>query len=264
MAVEFVDLTFSDKSQRLEYEWLNPKLSDAPVVIFLHEGLGSLALWRDFPRQLCDKGHFRGLIYSRAGYGKSAESPTDERYDNDYMHHEASKILPALLTKLEIDGEKPILFGHSDGASISLIYASLFPERISCVIALAPHIFVEDIAIKGIEKTGELYRVSDMKGRLDRYHDYPDMVFRRWHDIWLSPEFRSWNIENLLSEIHCPILAIQGYDDEYASMAQIDCIKKHLPETEILMIPNCKHSPQKDQPQMVSEAAIKFILQSKT
>jgi pimeloyl-ACP methyl ester carboxylesterase len=259
MAVVFVNIALDGKSQRLEYELINPEMADRLLLIFLHEGLGSLTLWRDFPKQLCDSGRFRGLVYSRAGYGKSMEAPPSEHYDINYMHREASEILPVLLTELGLEGERPALFGHSDGASIALIFASLFPERASGVIALAPHIFVEDIAIRGIEKTGEIYHSSDMKSRLGRYHHNPDMVFRRWHDIWLSPEFRAWNIEKLLPAIRCPILAIQGYDDEYASMAQIDGLKKLLPQSEILMLPDCRHSPHKDQPQLVMETAVNFI-----
>jgi pimeloyl-ACP methyl ester carboxylesterase len=258
-SINFIDFTFGATAQHLEYAWINRGLVTSPLVIFLHEGLGSLAMWRDYPNLLCEQGNYRGLVYSRAGYGKSGEYPIREKHEFDYMHREAREILPAILSTLEIENEKPILFGHSDGASIALIYATMFPDKISGVIALAPHIFVEDKALRGIEAAGEFYRVSDMKSRLRRYHDNPDMVFYRWHDAWLSTPFRDWNIEQLIPSIHCPILAIQGYDDEYATMEQIDGIKRLAMQTELLKLENCGHSPHKDQPENVSSAAIKFI-----
>jgi pimeloyl-ACP methyl ester carboxylesterase len=258
-SLNFVDISVGNTDCHLEYEWINRDLPLSPLVIFLHEGLGSLAMWRDYPRTICEGGNYRGLVYSRAGYGKSRENPVREKYDPDYLNHEAIKIFPALLQALQLENEKLILFGHSDGASIALLYAAIYPETVSAVIALAPHIFVEDKALRGIEIAGEFYRKSDMKSRLGRYHDNPDMVFYRWHDAWLSPPFRDWNIERLIPSIRCPVLAIQGHDDEYATMEQIDSIKRLAPQTELLKLENCGHSPHKDRPDTVASAAIKFI-----
>jgi pimeloyl-ACP methyl ester carboxylesterase len=254
-----IELVSHGYKTTVEYRWLNRNRMGRPLVVFLHEGLGSLAMWRDFPDILCSQGDFRGLVYSRAGYGKSSAEPAVRKYRIDYMHHEAKVTLPALFKALAFDETKPVLFGHSDGASIALIYASLFPHNVSAVIALAPHYYVEEKAIRGIEETGRIYRKSDMKSKLGRYHDNPDLVFWRWHDAWLSEPFRDWNIEKLLSEISCPVLAIQGHDDEYATMRQIDGIKRQAPQTELLKLEKCGHSPHKDQPQIVTSAAMEFI-----
>jgi pimeloyl-ACP methyl ester carboxylesterase len=257
-SANFIDISVGNTDCHLEYEWVNHDLA-RPLVVFLHEGLGSLAMWRDYPKLLCERGNYRGLVYSRAGYGKSCENPVREKYNPDYLHHEAIEVFPALLKALKLENEKPILFGHSDGASIALIYAAIYPEKVSAVIALAPHILVEDKALRGIEVAGEIYCTSDMKSRLWRYHDSPEMVFYRWHDAWLSPPFRDWNIEKQIPSIRCPILAIQGYEDEYATMEHIDGIKRLAPQTELLKLENCRHSPHKDQPDIVASAAIKFI-----
>jgi pimeloyl-ACP methyl ester carboxylesterase len=259
MNSEFVSLTLSTRTVNIEYRRISIEKRESPLVVFLHEGLGSLAMWRDFPELVCDNGNFRGLVFSRAGYGQSSENPTREKYEVDYLQREARAALPALLEALEMGNAKPILFGHSDGASIALIYASYFPEKVSAVLALAPHYFVEEKAITGIIETGKIYRSSEMKAKLGRYHNNPDLVFWRWHDAWISPPFRDWNIEKLLAGIRCPILAIQGYDDEYASMEQIDGIKCQAPQTELLKLEKCRHSPHKDQPQIVMSATIDFI-----
>ena len=147
-STSFVDISVGNVNLHLEYEWINRDLSRSPLVIFLHEGLGSLTMWRDYPKLLCERGNYRGLVYSRAGYGKSRENPAREKYDPDYLNHEAIEIFPALLKALKLKSENPILFGHSDGASIALIYAAIYPTKVSAVIALAPHIFVEDKALR--------------------------------------------------------------------------------------------------------------------
>ena len=259
MNSEIVSLSLPHSIVNIEYRWINPEKTEWPLIIFLHEGLGSLSMWRDYPESLCNLGKFRGLAYSRAGYGKSTEIPSRRKYETDYMHNEAQQTFPAVLASMGVGDESPIFFGHSDGASIALIYASCFPGKVSAVIALAPHYFVEEKALTGITETGELYRVTEMKTKLGRYHDDPDLIFRRWHDAWLSQPFRDWNIGPLISKIQCPVLAIQGQNDEYASMQQIDGIKNLAPQTELLKIENCRHSPHKDQPQIVTSATMDFL-----
>lgn len=250
----------------LEYEWIEQQRSAAPLLVFLHEGLGSVAMWRDWPRQLCDAGGYRGLIYSRPGYGQSTPRPHDEKWPVEYMHAQAREVLPAFLQAVSVDtsSEPPWLIGHSDGASIALIHATAFPERVAGLVVLAPHMFVEDVSVASIEHARETYVTTDTQGanlrvKLARYHDDPDSAFWGWNDIWLDPAFRAWNIESLLPAISQPVLAIQGEDDEYGTMAQLDSIAKHVPHAHLLKLAKCRHSPQRDQPQRVTEAAIEFI-----
>ena len=193
-------------AHRLEILQIRAERTDRPWLVFLHEGLGSIAMWRDFPQTLCDAVNCRGLVYSRLGYGRS--QPLRGPRAVDYLHTEATAVLPALCEQLQI--RDPILFGHSDGASIALIHAATYPQRVAGVIALAPHILVEDITIAGIEAARQAWRGTGMRGKLARYHDDPDSVFWGWNDIWLDPAFRHWNIEPLLATIRCPVLAIQG------------------------------------------------------
>src|SRR5262245_11296003 len=235
--------------------------ADAPLVVFLHEGLGSLSAWRDFPDRLCAAGSLRGLVYSRAGYGKSTPRPHAVRWKPDFMHIQAREVLPALLAALGIDPAKspPWLFGHSDGGSISLIYAASFPDRVAGVIAAAPHIFVEDLSVRSIERARDVYRTTDLRERLARHHADVDSAFWGWNDIWLDPAFRDWNIEALLRSIRCPLLAVQGYDDEYGTMAQIEHIPLGAPQAQLLKLAACGHSPHRDQPDALISAAVDFI-----
>jgi len=189
---------------RLEFERIESLASQAPTIVMLHEGLGSIALWRDFPARLAAASGSTVVLYSRRGYGRSA--PLAGARLVDYMHEEALQTLPALLDALEI--ERPVLFGHSDGASIALIYAGASGRAVSGVVAMAPHVFVEDLSIAGIAAAREAYLRTDLRERLARYHMDVDGAFWGWNDIWLNPAFRAWNIEHLLPNIHCPILAI--------------------------------------------------------
>jgi pimeloyl-ACP methyl ester carboxylesterase len=192
----------------------------APLV-FLHEGLGSVALWRSFPgdvRRAC--GRPRTIVYSRHGYGHSPTVATSRAVE--YMHDEALVVLPALLDSLDV--ERPVLIGHSDGASIALIHAGS-GHAVTGLVLIAPHVVVEDVSIAGIRAARDAYVHGDLRGRLARYHDDVDAAFWGWNDIWLSPEFRSWGITGLLAGISCPVLAIQGTDDEYGTLAQLDAIE---------------------------------------
>ncbi|MGH6608827.1 MAG: alpha/beta fold hydrolase, partial [Burkholderiaceae bacterium] len=157
--------------------------------------------------------------------------------------------------------DPPWLIGHSDGGSIALIYAAGFPERVAGLIVLAPHVFVEDLSITSIERARETYLTTDWKVKLARYHSDTDSAFWGWNDVWLDPAFRSWSIESLLSKISTPVLAIQGEDDEYGTMAQVDSIANHVSTAHLLKLPDCGHSPHRDQPQKVIDAIVNFVRQ---
>ncbi|MEO6985874.1 MAG: alpha/beta hydrolase [Paralcaligenes sp.] len=257
----FADLLIRDKAIQLEYQWIAPDLDGRPLIVFLHEGLGSVALWKNWPEQLCRAVNCRGLVFSRYGYGQSTQRSADEKYSTSYLHDEARLVLPALFKRLHINTDKtpPILFGHSDGATIALLFAAMYPQAAQAIIVAAPHIFVEDVTIANIRIAREAYLNTDLPTRLQRYHRDPDSAFWGWNDIWLSPEFRSWNIESCLSQIRCPILAIQGVNDEYATLEQIHGIKRHAPQAELCIIPDCAHSPHNDQPEKVIKATGDFI-----
>lgn len=227
----------------------------APALVFLHEGLGSVAMWRDFPQQVADATGCRAFVYSRYGYGRS--TPLSEDRGVGYMHEEALLALPEFLTQLGL--EKPILFGHSDGASIALIHAGGAGRPVRGVVAMAPHLFVEDVSITSIAEAKVAYETTELRQRLSRYHSDVDSAFRGWNRIWLHPDFRAWNIEEYLPQIHAPILAIQGEDDEYGTMAQIDGIAAQAQDVELCKLADCRHSPHKDQPQAVIEAVKGFV-----
>ena len=254
-ANQHAQLTWRGQPLQLEYQWVGEAASNAPVVVFLHEGLGSISMWRDFPAAFCTEHGFRGLVYSRYGYGRSTPKPAGEHWAPDFMHRQAHEVLPMLLAHLRI--ERPWLFGHSDGGSIALLYASKFEP--AGIVVVAPHILVEDVSIASIERAREAYAETDLRARLARHHADPDSAFRGWNDVWLSPAFRAWNIEPSLDNITCPVLAVQGEDDEYGTLEQIRGIARHVPQTATLVIPHCAHSPHRDQPETLSRAAGRFI-----
>jgi pimeloyl-ACP methyl ester carboxylesterase len=253
-----VDLPWRGRDITIEYQFINPELAEAPLLVFLHEGLGSVAMWRDFPKRLCDEARLRGLVYSRPGYGRSTPRPADEFWDVDFMHRQAQEVMPALFDALRVR-ESPWLFGHSDGGSIALLYAASFPDRTAGVIVLAPHILVEALSVTSIAATRETYLNTDLPRRLSRYHDDVDSAFWGWNNIWLHPPFEQWNIEVELESITCPVLAIQGLDDEYGTLRQIRGIAARLPETRLRELPECGHSPHRDQPDAVIAATKDFI-----
>jgi len=258
MDIQFAELAFEGRAVQLEYAWFNAAQRDAPLVVFMHEALGTLAMWRDFPQRLCDAGGFRGLLYSRYGYGGSTARLAGEQWPLDYLEREARQLLPDFLRAVGADG-RPWLFGHSDGASIALIHAAAFPDALAGAVVLAPHIFVEDATVAGVVAARQNYEATDLRQRLGRYHRDPDGAFWRWHNRWVDPAFRSWNIEMLLPAIRCPLLAIQGEGDEYATRAQLDGIKRQAPQVELLKLAACRHSPHRDQPQAVIDAVVRFI-----
>jgi pimeloyl-ACP methyl ester carboxylesterase len=238
----------------LEYQWFGEDRGD-PAIVMLHEGLGSVAIWKDLPIQLSDATGRRVLAYSRYGYGKS--DPIREKRTPKYLHDEALETLPSFLSKLGV--RSPVLFGHSDGASIALIHAGANYADTTGVIALAPHVFVETMSLDGIRQTRGAYLATDLRHRLARYHQDPDSAFWGWNDIWLDERFRSWNIEEYLPRTRCPILAIQGVQDEYGTLEQVERIVRLAPRAESLILDKCGHSPQRDQTGTVLDAVARFV-----
>jgi pimeloyl-ACP methyl ester carboxylesterase len=247
--------------------------SERAPIVFLHEGLGSVAMWRDFPMRLCQATGRAGIVYSRRGYGQSDAVPDvrgQGRLQSDYMHKEAAQVLPELLRLCGI--QKPILLGHSDGGSIALLHAAQF-ETEACIV-MAPHLFVENISIAAITATREAYETGGLRQRLAKFHANVDCAFWQWNDIWLSPEFRSFNINEECKRITCPILAIQGIDDPYGTMAQIDALggAEHDFKSQITLSPainvrrvllkleQCEHSPHRDQAQKVISSAAQWLV----
>ena len=243
--------------RRLEYAWHGEARTNAPPIVMLHEGLGSLALWRDFPHQLADATRRRVLVYSRLGYGKS--DPLTSPRGVDFMHTEALEILPQLLDSLGVDN--PVLFGHSDGGSIALIHAARAHRPVAGIIALAPHVFVERYGLDSIAASRRAYLDGDLRAKLARYHDDVESAFWGWNDIWLHPDFVAWNIEALLPEIACSVLAIQGVDDEYGTMEQIDRLERGVRGARRLELAACRHSPHRDQPDAVLAAVTSFLVE---
>ena len=239
----------------IEYRFAEPTVRRRPDIVMLHEGLGSTSMWRDFPERLAAATMRRTLVYSRHGYGRS--SPLDAPRRVDYMHEEANVWLPLILERLHV--RRPVLFGHSDGASIALIHAARTESDVGAVVALAPHVKVEDITVKSIAAAKTAYVTTDLPERLGRYHADVDSAFWGWNRIWLDPEFRSWNIEGLLPAIRCPVLAIQGEEDEYGTMEQIASIGRAVSGARLLALAACRHSPHRDQPAAVLEATRQLL-----
>ena len=252
---ELVEIEWRGEPLRLEVERVGETSFDVPTVVFLHEGLGSVAMWKGFPAAFCRANGLTGIVYSRRGYGRSAPRRPDERWAPDFMHVQAFEVLPALLAELGVG--RPWLFGHSDGGSIALLHASRFAT--TGVVAVAPHLFVEDVSIASIEHARIAYESGDLKRGLAKYHDDADSAFRGWNDAWLSPAFRTWNIEAEIATISCPVLAVQGENDEYGSLEQVRAIRRLLPETELLEIAECGHSPHRDEPAVLIREAGRFI-----
>lgn len=227
-----------------------------PPLVFLHEGLGSLELWRHFPAEVCAAlGGVTAVTYSRHGYGRS--SAVTEPRAVTYMHDEALIVLPALLARLGI--ERPLLVGHSDGASIAIIHAGS-GHPVAGLVLIAPHVFVEEVGLEGIEAARVAYRDGDLRARLERHHDDVDSTFRGWNDIWLDPEFRSWNIEAYLPVISAPVLVVQGDRDRYGTLAHVDAIERGVAGPfERLVIADAGHAPHQQAGADVVAAIRRFV-----
>jgi len=243
------------RGRSLEYQRI-AAAADAPTLVFLHEGLGAISQWRDFPARIVAATGLPALVYARYGHGHS--EVLQQPHGVDFMHREALESLPELLRALRI--VRPILIGHSDGASIALIYAGS-GQPLRGLVAMAPHVFVEDISIDSIAAAKRAFETTDLPQKLARHHRDAARTFYGWNDVWLSPAFRSWNIASLLPAIKCPLLAIQGHDDEYGSMAQVDAIAHQAGgPVEVLKLDQCGHAPHKDQAQSVAAAIVEFVV----
>jgi pimeloyl-ACP methyl ester carboxylesterase len=247
------------QGRSLEVERIAGRSPHAPELVFLHEGLGSISHWKDFPARVAATTGCPVTVYSRYGNGNS-DLLTEPR-PVTYMHDEGLRALPDLLAQLHI--ENPILVGHSDGASISLIHAGAGVgdhDGVRGLVLLAPHVFVEDLSVASIAAAKTTFETTDLCEKLGRHHRDPASAFWGWNNIWLHPDFRSWNIEEYLPRITCPILAIQGLDDQYGTMAQVHAItRQSAGPVEILPLAECRHSPQRDQPEATLAAIAKFV-----
>ena len=227
-----------------------------PALVFLHEGLGSISLWRGFPERIAQRTGRRCVVYSRYGYGQS--SVLDAPFEADYMHVEGRETLPEILAALGLD--RPILIGHSDGGSIALIAAGMTGIPFSGLVAIAPHVFVEPISIASIQRAGELFRTTNLAERMAKHHRDPDRTFSGWHDVWLSDAFRSWNIEACLPRIDCPVLAIQGRDDEYGTEAQVNAVAKGVSgPCSVHILDACRHAPHLEQADRTADLVGDFV-----
>ena len=242
---------------RLEYAWHGPPPAQAPTLVFLHEGLGSISQWRNFPAELCSRLGCGALVYNRCGHGRS-DSLTGPRSPG-FMHDEAITVLPRLLEVFEI--RRPILVGHSDGASIALIHAGSGAGDPFALILEAPHVFVEDVTVARIAELRDLYRTSDLRTKLARHHGANvDTLFQYWTEVWLRPAFRAWNIEDYLPDVKCPALIIQGKQDEYGTDRQMNTLVAALGgRCEGIMLDHCGHAPHTDQRAKVEDIIVRFV-----
>lgn len=242
----------------LQYERIAGE-AGRPCLVFLHEGLGCIEMWGEFPRQLCAATGCPGLVYDRAGYGRS--KPLSHARTIHYMHEAALAELPMVLEAL-IPGQDYLLVGHSDGGSIALIHAAERPARLKGVITEAAHVFVEEITLAGIRRADAAYAAGKLQA-LARYHgDKTPIIFKAWSDTWLSPWFAHWNLEYLLPSIVCPLLVIQGQDDQYGTLAQVDSIVGQVSgEARAAVVEACAHSPHKENPGQLLSLMGGFILE---
>ncbi len=243
--------------RKLEYETIGPAPEQAPTLVWLHEALGCAAMWKDFPAELSARTGCGSLNYSRQGHGRS-ESTTEIR-DSGYLHHEAWTVLPEVLRTVKV--HDTVLVGHSDGASIALLYASQRPEGLLGIVLEAPHVFVEDVTLAGIRQAGAAFESKAQRDRLQRYHgNNTEAVLSAWHDTWLRADFRDWNIEGVLSSIECPTLIIQGKDDEYGTLNQVTAIAEQVSgPVQTLMLAGCGHIPHASHKTESSEAIVGFV-----
>jgi len=240
----------------VNYEWIEGDAGRPPLV-FLHEGLGSIRQWRDFPAKVAAATGCRALVYDRYGYGQS-DVLAEQKRDVRFMHDEALAALPELLGSLGV--EKPVLIGHSDGASIGLIHAGA-NHPVRGVVAMAPHVFIEPLCLNSIVTAAEQFETTDLAEKLGRYHRDARKTFYGWADVWLDKNFKSWDIrDDYLPQVRCPVLAIQGYDDVYGTMAQLDELERRVKgPCELLKLKDCGHAPFREQPEKTLAAVTRFV-----
>jgi pimeloyl-ACP methyl ester carboxylesterase len=244
-------------AQRLEYRMIGPRPDQAPTLVLLHEGLGCVGLWNDFPAKLAKANGCGVFVYSRAGYGQS--SPVKLPRSLSYMRDEARETLPQLLETIGF--KHGLLIGHSDGASIAAIYAGSHQDhRVGGLVLIAPHFFTEDPGIKSIEEARVAYETGDLRQRLARWHADVDNAFRGWNGAWLDPDFRKWDITEFLAYIRVPVLIVQGVDDQYGTIKQIEAAQQecYCP-VEVVLLPGARHSPQRDAPDATLNAIADFV-----
>jgi pimeloyl-ACP methyl ester carboxylesterase len=240
----------------LEYKWLAPQVADAPTIVMLHEGLGSVGLWGDFPEKLQHAAGAGIFAYSRAGYGQS--SPVALPRPLDYMQREALDVLPKLLDAIGF--KRGLLLGHSDGASIATIYAGAHQDhRLNGLVLIAPHFIVEDISIESIAAIKTTFETTDLKAKLARWHKDVDNAFYGWNGAWLDPKFRDWDISEYLAYIRVPIMVVQGAADQYGTLRQAEIAREecYCP-VDLNVIPNAGHSPHREAPAATLEAVEQF------
>jgi pimeloyl-ACP methyl ester carboxylesterase len=258
MTIEHVEVQIKVDGRRIEAVRYGPSSDRAPTLVLLHEGLGCVAMWRDFPQNLAARSGYGVFVFSRPGYGRSDPVPLPRPLS--YMHDEALKVLPQVLDQAGI--KKTILIGHSDGASIATIYAGGCQDfRVRGLALMAPHFFVEDISIKSIAAAKVAYDTGDLRERLRRYHgDNVDIAFRGWNDAWLDPAFRSWRIDDYVAHIRVPILIVQGSNDQYGTLAQAELAERDAySPVDSVILDRCGHSPQVDQPTATLDALAEFV-----
>ena len=241
---------------RLEYACWGPRPDQAPTIVLLHEGLGCVALWRDFPAQLGAATGMGVMAYSRAGYGQSDGAPLPRPLD--YMTREAVDVLPQALDAIGF--QRGVLMGHSDGATIAAEYIGRVADmRVRGVVLMAPHFFTEPMGLEAIRAAKAAYEGGDLRARLAKYHRDPDNAFRGWNDAWLAPGFAAWNVGDVIDYWRIPALAIQGVGDQYGTLAQITEIESRAySPVDTLILEDCRHAPHLDQPQAVLDAAAEF------
>lgn len=243
--------------RNLEAAWIGPKPHEAPTLVLLHEGLGSVSAWRDWPAELAEKSGFGVLVYSRFGYGASDPSPLP--WPTTYMHREADDVLPAVLAQAKV--ERCVLVGHSDGASISILHAGGLraSSRVHGLVLMSPHVLVEPISIEAIERSREIYESSGLREKLAQHHADVDHAFRGWNDIWLHTAFRAWNIESFVPKITVPMLLVQEENDPYGTLAQIDAIERaaKAPNHRLILQGN-GHAPWKERREETTRATVSF------
>jgi pimeloyl-ACP methyl ester carboxylesterase len=243
-------------AQNLEYRMIGPPPEHAPTIVMLHEGLGSAALWGDFPDQLQAATGAAIFVYSRAGYG--ASTPAQLPRPLDYMHIEALEVLPKLLERIGFS--RGLLLGHSDGASIAAIYAGgVQDHRIQGLALIAPHFIVEDISVTSIAAIKTAYETTDLKAKLARWHKDVDNAFYGWNGAWLDPKFRNWDISEYLAYIRVPVAILQGVNDEYGTIRQVEIAREecYCP-VDVTEIANAGHSPHREAPETTLDAISEF------
>ena len=271
---DFLTIHWNQQALSIEAAWVGVADPAAPVMVFVHCGLGSVAMWNDFPHRLCTSLHMRGLVYSRPGFGRSSPlNPALTELPPHFMHQHAHEVLPLVLEAAGIAAEQPIwLVGHNEGATMALLHAAQYPERMAGVVALAPRIVVEGLTQRYLRMARQRYEQSaedksaeslrkggGLHARMALGHDQPEAVFTSWNQTWLSPEMSHWSVERELSSIACPVLAVQGLDDEFGTLEQIRGVARRVPTTRLSELMNCGHEPHLDQPEAVLVAARKFV-----